>query len=275
MKKAVVLLFVLVITFSLAAQDTSLNAMSLNGATGIYVVPTARIGFPDDTIGFNAGYHTNFFRPLNGDLKMNHLLQANFSFLKMIEVSGTFDFQPDTYIDHPNDFITGVKFQLPVGSVPIAFGGNFQYHNLGQDNTDHWAFQIYGAVTYQAELFGWPADTTLMVGHTFIEGNNSNSNIDFGMGFDLIIFPKQLNDFLHLLIDFSNFSYSAGPWGADAWGRGVFNTGLRVDFSRIPALNKFTFAVDAFLADAFDSSKDNYFGGGRSFGAGVVFGMSF
>jgi len=276
MKKVFILLSALVIVlaaaFPLAAQE-SLNAMSLNGATGIYVVPTARIGFPDTNMGLNFGYHTNYTKLAGSSIKQNHLLQANFSFLKIAEVSGTFDVQPDPPLHkNPNDLILGAKVQLPFGSVPIALGANYQNHNLGAESYQRfWAFQFYGAITYKAELFGWPADTTMVVGHTLLK-DSSHSNIDFGMGFDLIIFPKQLGSFLHFLIDFANFSYSADPWGADAWGRGVLNTGLRLDLSKIPALNKFTFAVDAFLADAFDSS--NFYGSGRSFGAGVTFGLT-
>jgi len=272
MKKLFVVLFLLAVILPLAAQKDHLDAMSLNGATGIYVVPTARVGFSEDSMGFNVGYHTNVFKPFNYDLNLNHLLQFNISFFRMLEFSGTFDIQPDFPKDNGNDIITGVKFQLPFGSVPIAFGGNVQYRDLGKDNRKHWAFQIYGAVTYQAEIFGWPADTTLVVGHTFYE-EEGDGNIDFGMGFDLIVLPKYLGRFLHFLIDFANFSYSADPWGASAWNRGVFNTGFRVDLGQIPVFKKFTFAIDVFLADAFDSSNST--GSGRSFGAGITFGMRF
>ena len=270
MKNFFLLLFVIVLVFPLAAQKEPLNAMSLNGATGIYVVPTARVGFTDAQMGFNFGYHTNIFKPFNGETEPNHLLQANLSLLRMIELSGTFDIQPKMYNDDkPNDLIFGGKFQLPFGSVPIAFGGNFQHRNLGKDHVPHWAVQIYGAITYQSELFSWPAETTLVIGHTFVEEGN-HSDIDYGMGFDLIVLPKYLGNFLHFLIDYANFSYSADPWGADAGRRGVFNTGLRLDLAQIPGLQKFTFAIDAFVADAFDS-RDRGFG--RSFGLGATFGM--
>ena len=270
MKKLFILLLILAAAIPLAAQKDSLNAMSLNGATGIYVVPTARVGFSDTGLGFNVGYHTNYFKPLAGDADLNHLLQFNISLLKMLEFSGTFDIHPDIPHDKNNDVLVGGKFQFPVGSVPIAFGVTYQHLNLGNDNFSSWAFQIYGSVTYMANIFGWPAETTLVVGHTFREENN-NSNIDFGMGFDLIVLPKYLYRYLHFLIDFANFSYSAESWGADAWGRGVFNTGLRVDLGQIPALKKFNLAIDFFIADAFDSSDS--VGSGRSFGAGVTFGM--
>ncbi|MDR1142699.1 MAG: hypothetical protein LBK77_00590 [Spirochaetaceae bacterium] len=266
----IVLLGLVFLCLPLAAQDASVKAMSLGGATGIYVVPTAHTGFSDG-FGFNIGYHTNIFKPQGGKTKLNHLLQANFSFLQMLEASAAFDFQPEyAGITHPNDFLTGVKVQLPFAAVPIALGANFMYHNIGQDHYDHWAFRIYGAITYKADIFTWPAETTLVVGHTFSE--DSKSDIDFGMGFDLVVLPKYLRQFLHLMIDYSNFSYSSDPWGAGAWYRGVLNAGVRADLSQIPALNKFTFAVDIYVADAFDHKTG---GDGRSLGLGVTFGMKF
>jgi hypothetical protein len=275
MKKLYIVVLISLVSFGLplVAQDKQpLNAMSLNGVTGIYVVPTAHIGFSDG-LGFNAGYHTNIFRPAGGDTELNHLLQANFSFLKMIEVAAAFDFQPDDIQGkNPHDFLTGVKVQLPFLAVPIALGSNVQYLNIGRSNVEHWAFQIYGAVTYEADIFTWPAETTLVVGHTFYHG--SESDIDFGMGFDLVVLPKYLRQFLHLLIDYANFSYSTDPWGARAWYRGVLNAGLRVDLSQIPVFNKFTFVADIYVADAFD---DKYTGSGegRALGLGVTFGMQF
>jgi hypothetical protein len=201
---------------------------------------------------------------------MNHLIEANLSFLHMLEFSGALDFQPGG--NHPNDVLTGVKLQLPFGTVPIALGSSFQWKNWGRDNDEHWAIQIYGAVSYQAELVSWPVETTLVVGHTFIE--DAGSNIDFGLGFDLILFPRQLRNFLHLLIDYANFSYSADPWGAGAFYRGVLNTGIRIDLSKFPPLRNFNLALDVYMADAFDSRKLGP-GEGRSFGTGITFGKAF
>jgi hypothetical protein len=274
MKKLFVLLCVLALAaLPLGAQEKPpLSVMSLNGATGLYVVPTARVAFTDANMGFNAGYHTNIHKPFGGgSTEMNHLIQANFSFLKMFEVSGTFDVQPkDAMGKDPNDLLTGFKFQLPFVTIPVALGSSFQYRDMGRENADHWALQIYGAVSYQSDLFGWPAETSLVVGHTFLE-EGGGSNIDFGVGFDLVVLPRYLKNFLHLLIDYANFSYSADPWGADAASRGVLNTGLRVDLAQIPALSKFNFAVDIYVADAFDERDI----GGRSFGLGATFGMRF
>ncbi|MDR0599077.1 MAG: hypothetical protein LBG84_03210 [Treponema sp.] len=276
MKKAGILaLFGLVVfALPLAAQDEGgtkpLNAMGFNGTTGLYVVPTARVGFSDAAFGFNGGYHTNIFKPTGGGAELNHLIKANFSLLRTVELFAALDFQPDTVRGKdPHDFLTGLKIQIPL-AVPIALGGNFQWRDMGRSNVDHWAFQVYLAVTYGAKFFSWPASTTLMVGHTFVE-NHNEGNVDFGMGFDLVLLPKYLGDFLHLVIDFANFSYSADPWGADAWTRGVLNAGIRVDLSQIPALGKFTFAIDFLVADAFDDK--NYTGQGRSIGMGGTFGI--
>ena len=85
------------------------------------------------------------------------------------------------------------------------------------------------------------------------------------MGFDLVFLPKQLDGLIHWILDFSNFSYSVEAYGADSWHRGVLNTGLRFDLSRIKPLNKFKFVIDVILADAFDEN--------RSFSTGLVFGI--
>jgi hypothetical protein len=192
-----------------------------------------------------------------------------------VELSAAFDIQPDGYgysygynlysPDKGTDFIGGLKVQLPVSKTAIALGGNIQAHNLG--SKEPWrrnAGQIYVAVTYAGEFFSWPAETTVVLGKTFIEDDKS-SDIDFGMGFDLILLPKVFQNYVHWITDFANFSYSASPVGADYRSRGVLNTGIRIDLASIPALSKFKFALDITLTDALD---DN-----RSFALGAVFGI--
>jgi hypothetical protein len=152
-----------------------------------------------------------------------------------------------------------------VNKTAIALGGNIQAHNLGSNKP--WrrnAGQVYVAVTYAGEFFSWPAETTVVLGKTFIE-KDKNSDIDFGMGFDLILLPKIFQNYVHWITDFANFSYSASPVGANSIFRGVLNTGIRIDLASIPALSKFKFAVDLTLTDALD---DN-----RSFAVGGVFGI--
>ena len=84
------------------------------------------------------------------------------------------------------------------------------------------------------------------------------------MGFDLNLFPKIFSGYIHWINDFSNFSYSAQAYGADAGSRGVFNSGIRIDLASIPAFSKYKFAIDAIVTDALDAN--------RAFSLGVAFG---
>ena len=178
-----------------------------------------------------------------------------------MELTGAFDIQPG---DREGDLIAGAKIQLPLTNTALALGGNFQAVNSGNEYRAYKAGQVYMALTYAGNFFNMPAETTVVVGKTFVQ-DRMDSNIDFGMGFDLVLLPKVFDRYVHWITDFANFSYSTDPFKADFRTRGVLNTGLRIDLSVIPALNKFKFSVDILLADAFD---DN-----RSFSAGLVFGI--
>jgi hypothetical protein len=270
-KTTVCVLLALALVLPLAAQSGGVNSMGFSGTTGLYVVPTAHLGWEESDVGFNAGVHTNYDDRVE---KFNTLLQFNISLFKWVELAAAYDIQPEfSGIKDNDDFLFGIKVKLPVTATNIALGANIDYGEIGSRG-DHFGNQFYGVVTYDAEFFSMPAETTLFVGKTFIDGARSDSNIDFGMGFDLIILPKYLQSFVHWLIDFSNFGYSIpahslqsnSGWGLDP-SRGILNTGLRIDLSQIPALNKFTFAFDAYLTDAFDDKT-------RGFGLGVVFGAS-
>ena len=115
------------------------------------------------------------------------------------------------------------------------------------------------------------AETTLVFGKTLYSGGpENNSNIDFGMGFDLILFPDVFKDILHWIIDFSNFSYSDNAWPnkmlihSGAIHRGIINSGFRIDLT--PVFKKVKFNIDVVFNDLFDA-------GGRSFTIGGVFGF--
>jgi hypothetical protein len=243
------------VVFCISAQNRNFNAMSLNGITGLYVVPTARLGIEDAKLGFNSGYHMNF---VNG--KLEDLFQFNMGFNNLFEVAATYVGQAG---DKDDDLLIGAKIRLPVSGSAIALGGNVAYNNFGASGK-HFGGQFYGVVTYQAELFGSQADTTFLIGKTFHEGETINSDIDFGMGFDLVVLPKYLDRFVHWIVDFSNY----GEIARISPNRGSVNTGIRIDMSQIPALQKFNFAIDAYLTDAFDAYE-------RSFGIGATFGMRF
>jgi hypothetical protein len=298
------LLFVFVAVSAMAQEQVV--TMGLNGATGIYSLPTGRVSWYGKTFGFNVGYHLSIASPfkadhssvtwptghtVDDDTQFGHLIGVNFGFLKWFELSAAFDIQPSYWTQSSgdnNDLIIGAKFQLPFknASLPaIAVGGNLQFINMGGDDKNKAAApmewneyantaQIYGAATYTANFFNAPVETTVVLGKTFVINENigeaqrslvGKTYIDFGMGFDAVIFPKVLQNYVHWITDFSNFAYSNDPVGANDW-RAMMNTGLRIDLSQIPSLDKFNVTVDIMGTDLLDHKE-------RGFSMGVVFGM--
>jgi hypothetical protein len=259
---------VFVVMPGLTAQ--TLRTMSFNGATGLYMVPTGYIGWEQAT-GLDLGYHGIINR------NSNHLLNLNMSLFQVAEISLAFDFQNNNYYRAKNDdFIIGTKIQIPPFNkeTSIGIGGNLQVLNMGERRFDDREFnrlaggnyvagQLYGAITYRSAFFGSPAETSVVLGKTFYKG--MDSSIDFGMGFDVLLIPQYLGRFFHIIIDFSNFSYSDSPNPRISTHRGILNTGLRLDLSVIPLFDNFKFTIDALLSDGFDP--------GRSFSVGAVFGL--
>ena len=258
-----IVLFIFVLCLgSLGAQ--SLKGMSLNGSTGIYSIPSGRIGWERTSdFGLDLGYHAIFT-----DGYATHIPKVAASLFKWVELSAAFDIQPEKFRgSNGTDFIFGAKLQLPLKKTALGIGGNFQSLNLGRDPGKYNAGQIYVAATYAGSFFDWPAETTVVLGKTFIEKGRgwNDSDIDYGMGFDMVLLPDTFEGIVHWCLDFANFSYSVEPVGADSWRRGVLNTGLRFDLSRIKTLSKFKFVIDVLITDAFD---DN-----RAFSIGLVFGV--
>jgi hypothetical protein len=247
-------LFAAVLTGAFA-QSKSLIGMSLNGAAGLYAVPGGRIGWDQRAdMGLELGTSYNFFSG-------NPMARAGLSLFNWVEITGAVDFQPKLQDKANTDAVLGVKLQLPTSRTAAALGGNVQFlTNLDRHSV---AGLLYAALSYGGEFFTWPAETSLALGYTFMEGGNNN--IDFGMGFDMILIPDVFKDFVHWIVDFSNFSYSAQALGMSAWSRGCLNTGFRVDISALPALNKFKFVLDLMMLDILDSE--------RSIGLGLSFGI--
>jgi hypothetical protein len=237
------------------AQSASFNGMGLNGAAGLYSVPSGRIGWDQRAdVGLELGISYNFF-------SKNPIARAGLSLFNWVEITGAVDFQPKFHNSSNTDGILGLKLQLPTSKTAVAIGGNIQFLTTLDHHTT--AGLVYAAVSYGGEFFAWPAETSLALGYTFMEGGNDN--IDFGMGFDMILIPDVFKNFVHWVVDFSNFSYSLQALGANAWARGCLNTGLRIDISALPALNKFKFVFDIMMLDILDSD--------RSIGMSFSFGL--
>jgi hypothetical protein len=281
--------------------QTSLNGQSLNGSTGLYSIPSGRIGWERSSdLGLDFGY-----RAVINDNGTAHIPSVTMSLFKWIEFSTAFDIQPDIDVlkrkydengvprnywetQKNDDLLFGIKVQLPTNiknrkNPAVALGSNIQVINIADDDGKaisygdyvYSAFQIYIAATYAGTFFALPSETTVTIGKTLYAGGpDNNSNIDFGMGFDLNLFPDVFKGFVHWIIDFANFDYSDNAWPnrlvyatGPAWYRGNMSTGFRIDMSAIPVLSEFKFAIDLIFNDLFDDYN-------RSFTAGAVFGFS-
>jgi len=274
MKKILVLLVLISVAFtSVMAQSrggtqsggaSSIKAPSFNGTTGLYSIPTGYIGWEgSNNLALDIGY-----RAIIGDRGISHIPSLTLSLFKFVEISSAFDIQtrPDD-----NDLLFGAKIRLPTRTTAIALGMNMHLLRMNRNNGNT-TFQPYIAITYPGSFFSMPAETTLVIGKTFFSNSNSiDSNIDFGMGFDIVLLPDVFNNILHLILDFSNFAYSynAFPGGSGAAAhRGVFNAGFRLDLSQLPPFRKYKFIVDFAFNDILDD-------GSRAFTAGAVFGIPF
>jgi len=272
-----VLTSLIFIPFVSAQTSTGSRGQSINGSTGLFSIPSGRIGWegPGD-FALDLGYRA----VINNDAGVAHIPAFTMSLLKWVELSMAFDIQPEQkyyqnyYQDKENnDLLLGLKVRLPTtGKTSIAIGTNLQLINFDNDEHDYNAYQPYIAITYPGTFFTMPAETTIVFGKTLYSGDN-NSNIDFGIGFDLILFPDVFKNTVHWIIDFSNFAYSDHAWpnyrlepSTETLWRGILNTGFRIDLSTIPALSKFKFLLDLIFNDLFDD-------GSRSFTIGAVFGF--
>jgi hypothetical protein len=244
----------------------SLDGMTLNGATGLYTVPTGRIGWGRRTdLGIDGGIAYDFFN-------RNPIARVGFSLFKWVELTTAFDFQGQRKDPGDNfDYLIALKLQFPTATTAVALGGNLQLiHNAARpDQNDKIplspAGQVYLAISYPSQFFGMNAETSAALGYTFRE--NMRSNIDYGMGFDLALLPDVFQDYIHWIVDFSNFSYSIDPLGVRSDYRGSLNTGIRIDIGAIPALNRFKIMMDITATDILDE-------GNRSFIIGAVFGAA-
>lgn len=252
--RKVLLALIVVAIIAPAVSAQSLKGMSLNGATGLIGIPSGRIGWERTAdLGFDLGYHAILDEGEN-----THIPKASVSLFKVGEISFAYDSQGDS---DESDMIIGGKIQLPTQRTAVAIGANFQMIQFGGQDENYQ--QIYVAATYPGEFFNMPAETTFALGKTF--GDNApDENIDFGMGFDLLLFPDVFEGYVHWINDFANFAYSWNPYPADVLGRGVFNSGIRIDLAANPALSKYMFVIDVLATDLLDEA--------RSLGLGLAFG---
>jgi hypothetical protein len=289
--KSLILAFCITAFFIPSLSAQSLKGQTFSGTTGLYSIPTGRIGWERSSdLGLDFGYHA-----VINERGTAHIPTFTASLFKWVELSFAMDIQPDYpglwnfhdlrwEVAKNDDLLLGFKVALPTNlknasNPAVAIGGSIQAVNVADDDyytrniINYNAFRFYAATTYAGTFFTMPAETTVVIGKTFYSRLDNNSDIDFGMGFDLVLLPKVFQNYIHWIIDFANFDYSDNSWpnslyaktGAP-WYRGILNTGLRVDLSQIRGLQKFKFVFDVAFNDLFDS-------GNRSFTVGAVFGV--
>ncbi len=245
MKRLVVFLLVFAAIGATGLHAQSLKGMSLNGSTGLIGIPSGRIGWERTAeLGFDLGYHAIL------DDDTASIPKASISLFRVGEISFAYDTNRG---EDDEDMIIGGKIQLPTKGTAVAIGGNFQMIQVAPDYDETFT-QLFIAATYPGTFFRMSAETTFVIGKTFGD-NVPDEDIDFGMGFDLLLFPDVFQGYVHWINDFANFSYSVNAVGADAGRRGAFNTGIRIDLAANPNLSKYKFVIDAMVTDALDDNR--------------------
>ena len=277
--------------FGVAVFAESYATQSINGATGLIVTPTANVAWQDkDSIGKNDGYH--LLPDFNG---WGHVPKITASFYGRVELGGAVDIQ---YRDEPNDkheLDWWVHGKFRIFSNPccaLAIGGNFQWIDYGNDNTEGRVLQLYLAYTFSQSIFSMPVETTFVIGKTVSTDRtkvgyrkrenerqlylrtdkndpySKKEDIDLSLGFDFDLFPQYFKHYIHWVTDFANYSYSVDPMGAHSIYRANGNTGLRLIPSKVLTESKNAkWNIDVLLLDFFDHN--------REWAVGTTIGISF
>lgn len=263
-------LFVLSFTTLLHAE--AFRSPSIGGTTGLISTPTSHTGWEGASFGLDVAYHYL-------DADDNEDEEDGYSIPKAlvhIGVAGTnleigfaYDDQPDFgEDDETDDMLLSAKWEFTEG---LAIGGNAQIidinGNLEGADEERRDYQIFFVATYAGDFFSMPAETSIVIGHTFIDNEDNdddNENLDFSMGFDLDFVPSLFKHYVHWITDFANYSYSTEAGGANAWNRGAFNTGIRIAALRDKS---YKLNFDLIMTDALDDNRD--------WAAGAAFGLSF
>lgn len=251
-KSLLMVSLLLVLTLSALSAQSAVKGNSINGATGIIVSPTARIGWEYSDLGLDFGYTFLY------DGRMGHVPAFTLSFLKKAEVGVAFSIGENSNFD----ILYHGKFQFfRDGGSAVAMGLKGELTNVGDSNSESF-LTPYLVATYGGSFFKWPATTTIMFGWNMLERGQISSNFSFSMGFELSLAPEVFKNYVYWISDFSNYSYSANSYIAD--NRGTFNTGLRIDPIK---KGKFKLVFDFVGTDILDES--------RGFLASANFGMGF
>jgi len=260
MKKyvAAVLLIAVLASPAVFASNTSagsVNGMTLNGATGLIIVPDAHVGWENAKFGVDLGYG---FVWTGGD-NFDHLPRFAISMFQKFEISGLFQMNHGEM----NNFVLGGKFQITKsGGTALAIGGDYEFYVPTEHRNSS---KIYLAATYGGDFFGMPAVTTATIGWQFWNIGNFSSQFIYGMGFSLSLFPQTFKNYVYWVTDFANFSYVVDGAMIHSSYRGAFNTGIRIHPIKD---GRFNLVIDIIGTDLLDE-------GGRGMSASISGGLAF
>jgi hypothetical protein len=275
MKKIFQYAFCFMSALVLGAGSISAMAFSsptIGGPTGVITTPNAQIGWDGNDVAIDAGFHY----VKDDDKTTSQTPKVNLSLFKCLEVGVMGDMQKYKNDNRDNDdYTVHAKFRF----YPLQTAGNSSlavgYKNMQLNYDDESPYkrknqQVYLAATYGGNFFSMPAETSLVFGKTWGKGPNGDTDyfddmIDFSMSFDLDLLPNLFKGYVHSISEFSNYSYSSEPVGADTLERGAFNTGLRL--ALLKNMNRFKLNVDILWLDVLDKN--------RCWGAGVAGGAAF
>ena len=238
-----------------AQESASAGALTLNGASGIIVVPDAHTAWERADAGLDIGYGLVW----SGGRPVDHLPRFALGFVRRVEISGLLHFNDSVLTNG----VIGAKVQLfQQGGAAIAFGGDLEIPGTRIYRSE--SAKIYLAVTYGGSFFNMPAITTAALGWQLLNSGLFSSQFVYGMGFSMGLFPEVFQGVVSWISDFSNFSYTVYAPRVNAFSRGAFNTGLRIDPIR---KGRFRLVVDFVGTDLLDETRGLSFtvSGGFSF----------
>ncbi len=190
--KRMLLLLIVVTTVATAGFSTqatragAVNGMTLNGATGLILVPDARIGWERAKFGLDLGYGFVW----TGGNNVDSLPRFSFSFLKRAEVYGLLHLA--TAGNEPfRNFVLGGKFQaVKSGGSAVAFGADVEFANNAPSGTnDYVSSKLYASVTYGGDFFSIPSVTSAAFGWQWWNKGKFSSQFVYGMGFSVSLLP--------------------------------------------------------------------------------------
>lgn len=200
---------------SMVAGEQGIHGTTISGTTGHIVTPSADLFWDDSEFALSTGYTMIATKG-----KLAHVPYVNFALFRNFETTIALDTFEGTF-----DVLTGAKWRfLDTGNTMIAVGLLGQSLDIG--NETEWAAQAYLTSTFKSSFFDQSALTTVLIGYTFQK--DMKFDIDFSVGFDTLLFPSVLKEYVSLVFDVGNVSYSNDASGTDP-DRGIINAGLRLN----------------------------------------------